>query len=202
MVSTRTWDWRLGSLGTTVRITRTGTDASFKTVRSQISKDLKFLMRDTANQRVVPHVDARAHFVRTITHQGVIARNGTRNSVYITTANGKRKLKAAAGYIEFGGGIKTPVGARITSLNGGKRPQNPDDLKNSPVKRRRGKSNRRHAGAVMTPMGPRALVTKTRVFKGKRLVQQGVKESQGAFCIALEDRLVKYFEDEGFYHNK
>ena len=94
------------------------------------------------------------------------------------------------------------VSKRLLGLALRKRPQNPDDLKNSPVKRRRGKSNHRHAGAVMTPMGPRALVTKTRVFKGKRLVQQGVKETQGAFCIALEDRLVKYFEDEGFYHNK
>jgi len=158
------------------------------------------MMRDTANRKVVPHVDARAHFVRTITHQGVVARSGTSNSVYITTLKKSGKLKQAVGYIEFGGfnpGEHSKLrlrGDTVNMVNRGRITIGP--------KRRRSRTNPKHAAAIMTNQGPRRFVHRVRMFRGKGLIQQGVQESEGAFSNALMGEMLTYFEREGFYVNR
>ena len=209
-ISQRTHTFK-GGVGTTefaINWTWTSSLNGFKTARNQVYKDLKYMMRDTANRKVVPHVDARAHFVRTITHQGVVAKSGRGNSVYITTDKGG-KLRRAVGYIEFGG--ENPGKERKRLLLAGEltprvvgvsREGHLVGPKMSGKKRRRSRTNRAHAGAVMTPQGPRAFINKPRKFRGKGLMQQGVQETEGAYSKALMGEMLTYFEREGFYVNR
>jgi hypothetical protein len=177
----------------------------FKKLRNTFNKELKNTMRSTAERIIVPRIDSRAHFVRSITGAGVVVRKGRFNSVYITTQ--RKGIKGrAVGYIEFGG--SNPGKAKVREMREGdirprqyRREQTGDHLVGPRMvsgKRRRAKGNRRRPGAVMTPAGPRAWVNNVRHFKGKKLISSTIKQSRGAYEDGLKNAILDMAANQGF----
>ena len=189
---TRHWTYKLPALGIDIRMRLDADpDASTET-RRQIARDLRELTRAAATETSLPRAERTARFVRTISGQGLVVRKGRSNSVYMTTLTRKRQLKSAVGWIEFGGTVETPILPVAVGAN----------AKSAPIlerRRRRSKTNPKHAGALKLPNGnARRLVMTARKFKGKHLIGKAINRSKPDFENHLKADLVRYFEAQGF----
>lgn len=219
MREVRKWTFHVPDAGLSIRLETVANDDDFKKLRKQMNRELADVMRDTAQRVVVPQVNSRARFVHTVTGQGVVAKRGGRKGVYITTlagtkGQGNRKKARIAGYLEFGGIVRKPIGpmqassgatslrtidlgegeGKLTGDNGERATQQSFRER----KRRRSRTNAHHAGAVSTPYGPRFIVTKPRKFAGKHLIRAAIKGAVPAYTDALTGRVLKLVQDEGF----
>lgn len=198
------WTFHVPDLGISIRMEAHMNRDEFKKVRNRINRELRDTKRKVAQETFVPVMDARARYVTTITGRGMVARKGTAGSVYLTTlARGKKKQ--TVGYLEFGGenpGKKTRrriVPDEITpQYVGVSQKGHLVGPKVKGGKRRRSRSNRSHAGAVSTPQGPRAWVNNPRKFAGKHMLGKTMRSQTPAFRDRLSDRLLDYFQTEGF----
>jgi hypothetical protein len=166
---------------------------AFQESRRKITRDLRNEMVKVGDQVVVPKAELRATYVRSISGQGTVIRKGRNNEVYLTTKK-RGKLKDAVGYIEFGGTSETIIGPAVTGKD-----QLVQGLAWRDRKRRMSKTNKAHAGAIQLPNGQaRRWVDKPRHFKGKHELRDTVRETTPEFQRLLSQRILRYFEREGF----
>lgn len=191
-IRSRTWTIRSRSAGVNITFTLDDTtNEAFKEARRRIIRDLKSEMVYVGEQVIVPAAERRASYVRSITHQGLVIRRSKANSIYLTTQK-RGKLKDAVGYIEFGGDSTTIIGPEVI----GAKKQGLDWRKRQ---RRMSRSNKSHAGAIKLRNGAIVRwVTHPRHFEGKKGMRDTVRAETPHFQSVLQDRLLRYFEQEGF----
>ena len=189
----KSFKYVLPQLGVDVRINLvTDTEEQFKEVRRQVSRDLRDLTKQVADDTVLPRANVKARFVRSVTGQGLAVRKGFGNNVYLTPL-ARGKLKRVAGYLEFGyKDGKGELAKPITPRPRGRR-------RVAGAAPRRSTINPGHAGALKMPDGRFVYSTGiTRKWKGKHQIHFSVKESIPSFQNELGDRVLAYFQTAGF----
>ena len=186
------WKFHVPQLGVDLQVHFSGhTDEAFREARRKIGRDLREISKVTADETILPLTESRARYVRTISGAGAVIRKGKAGQVYLTTQK-RGKLKDAVGWIEFGGKSDTPIGPTVI----GKRTQG---VAWSKRERRMSRTNKSHAGAIKLPDGGvRRLSTTPRKFAGKHGLASSVKLGEPAFEKKLNQRLLAYFQTEGF----
>lgn len=221
-VERRKWTFKVPGSGIELIMESEIEPEQFKTLRKQINRDLAEVMVGTAQSVIVPKVNARAHFVKTVTGYGTVAKRGGYQSVYITTIAGTREapktrpLSRIAGMLEFGGLSRRPIGPSDSGTRRNVRTRTVRYKRGERLKARQvghpelqggvfSEGNRRmsftnpsHAGAVKTPWGPRFIVMKPRRYKGKRLVVRAVGASRDAYGAQLKDRVLMLSANAGW----